>query len=182
MSVKRGNDISQIHSVASFFISRIDTAVDKELKTINSTESLGLLGQAAIANAVLAYELFLNKSSSVRWAKLNDAGAHMQRPLWASTGVKDPAYDDTRYVMELIAPDTVNTMPQSTLDAVIDHGKFHGDTITPAIENSHDVINQLAQVGISLDSITDTLEVDGVAAFSKAWQSLLDDVDKVRRA
>ncbi len=181
-AAKRGNDISQIHSVASFFISRIDTAVDKELKIINSTESLGLLGQAAIANAVLAYELFLNKSSSARWAKLNDSGAHMQRPLWASTGVKDPTYDDTRYVMELIAPDTVNTMPQSTLDAVIDHGKFHGNTITPAIENSHDVINQLAQVGISLDSITDTLEVDGVAAFSKAWQSLLDDVDKVRRA
>jgi transaldolase len=181
-ATKRGNDVSQIHSVASFFISRIDTAVDKELKTINSLESLGLLGQAAIANAVLAYELFLNKSSSARWAKLNDSGAHMQRPLWASTGVKDPTYDDTRYVMELIAPDTVNTMPQATLDAVIDHGKFHGNTIRPAIENSHDVINHLAQVGISLDSITDTLESDGVAAFSKAWQSLLDDVDKVRRA
>ena len=181
-AAKRGNDVSQIHSVASFFISRIDTAVDKELKTINSAESLGLLGQAAIANAVLAYELFLNKSSSDRWAKLIEAGAQMQRPLWASTGVKDPAYDDTRYVMELIAPDTVNTMPQSTLDAVLDHGKFHGNTITPAIENSHDVINQLAHVGIALNTITDTLEIDGVAAFSKAWQALLDDVDKVRRA
>jgi transaldolase len=104
----------------------------------------------------------------------------MQRPLWASTGVKDPAYDDTRYVMDLLAPHTVNTMPQSTLDAVIDHGKFHGNTISPAIENSHLVLAQLTKIGVSLDSITHALEVDGVAAFAKAWQSLLDDVEKVR--
>jgi len=181
-ALKRGNDASKIHSVASFFISRIDTAVDLELKKVNTLESIALLGQAAIANAVLAYELFLRKSASARWTKLREAGAHMQRPLWASTGVKDPAYDDTRYVMELIAPHTVNTMPQSTLDAVIDHGKFHGNTITPAIEKSHIVMAQLRKIGVSLNSITDTLEIDGVAAFSKAWQALLDDVDKVRRA
>lgn len=181
-AVKRGNDVSQIHSVASFFISRIDTAVDIELRKKNSVESIALLGQAAIANAVLAYELFLNKSASAQWAKFREAGAHMQRPLWASTGVKDPAYDDTRYVMELIAPHTVNTMPQSTLDAVIDHGKFHGNTITPAIERSHIVLAQLAKMGVSLNSITDTLEVDGVAAFAKAWQALLDDVNKARSA
>ena len=102
-ATRRGHDISRIHSVASFFISRIDTAVDQQLKVLNTQQSLDLLGQAAIANAVLAYELFLSKSSSARWIKLRDAGAHMQRPLWASTGVKDPAYDDTRYVMELIA-------------------------------------------------------------------------------
>jgi transaldolase len=179
-ALRRGNDVSKIHSVASFFISRIDTAVDKELKTINSGQSLALLGQAAIANAVLAYELFLNKSATAHWTKLRDSGAHMQRPLWASTGVKDPAYDDTRYVMELIASSTVNTMPQSTLDAVIDHGKFRGDTINPAIEKSHLVLDQLREIGVSLDSITDTLEADGVAAFSKAWQALLDDVDTVR--
>lgn len=106
----------------------------------------------------------------------------MQRPLWASTGVKDPAYDDTRYVMDLIAPHTVNTMPQSTLDAVLDHGKFHGNTITPAIEKSHIILANLVKVGISLDLITETLEKDGVSAFAKAWQSLLDDVDKVRSA
>ena len=181
-ALKRGNDVSKIHSVASFFISRIDTSVDKELKIINSAESTALLGQAAIANAVLAYELFLTKSATVRWSKLSESGAHMQRPLWASTGVKDPAYDDTRYVMELIAADTVNTMPQTTLDAVIDHGKFHGDTITPAIEKSHVVLAQLEKIGVSLDSITGTLETDGVAAFSKAWQALLDDVDVVRSA
>ena len=181
-ALKRGNDVSKIHSVASFFISRIDTSVDKELKIINSAESTALLGQAAIANAVLAYELFLTKSDNAQWLKLNESGAHMQRPLWASTGVKDPAYDDTRYVMELIAADTVNTMPQATLDAVIDHGKFYGDTITPAIEKSHGVLAQLEKIGVSLDSITDTLEKDGVAAFSKAWQALLDDVDVVRRA
>ena len=181
-ALKRGNDVSKIHSVASFFISRIDTSVDKELKIINSAESTALLGQAAIANAVLAYELFLTKSATVRWSKLSESGAHMQRPLWASTGVKDPAYDDTRYVMELIAAETVNTMPQATLDAVIDHGKFHGDTVTPAIEKSHVVLAQLEKIGVSLDSITDTLETDGVAAFSKAWQALLDDVDVVRRA
>lgn len=181
-ALKRGNDVSKIHSVASFFISRIDTSVDKELKIINSAESTALLGQAAIANAVLAYELFLTKSATAQWLKLSESGAHMQRPLWASTGVKDPAYDDTRYVMELIAADTVNTMPQTTLDAVIDHGKFHGDTITPAIEKSHVVLAQLEKIGVSLDSITDTLETDGVAAFSKAWQALLDDVDVVRRA
>lgn len=181
-ALKRGNDVSKIHSVASFFISRIDTSVDKELKIINSAESTVLLGQAAIANAVLAYELFLTKSATAQWLKLSESGAHMQRPLWASTGVKDPAYDDTRYVMELIAADTVNTMPQATLDAVIDHGKFHGDTVTPAIEKSHVVLAQLEKIGVSLDSITDTLETDGVAAFSKAWQALLDDVDVVRRA
>jgi transaldolase len=106
----------------------------------------------------------------------------MQRPLWASTGVKDPAYDDTRYVMNLIAPDTVNTMPQSTLDAVIDHGKFHGNTITPAIEKSHACLATLVTIGVSLNDITDQLERDGVASFAKAWQALLDDVDKVRSA
>jgi len=181
-AIKRGNDSSQIHSVASFFISRIDTAVDLELKRVNTADSIALLGQTAIANAVLAYELFLSKSASAKWTLLRESGAQMQRPLWASTGVKDPAYDDTRYVMELIAPHTVNTMPQSTLDAVIDHGKFRGNTITPAIEKSHIVMAQLRKIGVSLDSITDTLEIDGVAAFSKAWQTLLDDIDKVRSA
>jgi transaldolase len=181
-ATRRGHDISRIHSVASFFISRIDTAVDQQLKVLNTQQSLDLLGQAAIANAVLAYELFLSKSSSARWIKLRDAGAHMQRPLWASTGVKDPAYDDTRYVMELIAANTVNTMPQSTLDAVIDHGKFHGNTITPAIEKSHACLAALVKIGVSLNDITDQLERDGVASFAKAWQALLDDVDKVRSA
>jgi transaldolase len=181
-ALHRGNDVSRIHSVASFFVSRIDTAVDQQLKTIDTPESLKLLGQAAIANAVLAYELFLKKSNSARWIKFSEQGAHLQRPLWASTGVKDPAYDDTRYVMQLIAPHTVNTMPQSTLDAVLDHGKFHGNTVTPAIEKSHVLLAALTKIGISLSSITERLETEGVASFAKAWQSLLDDVEKVRRA
>ena len=179
---KRGHNLASIHSVASFFISRIDTAVDQQLKQINTESSLDLLGKTAIANAVLAYELFLTKLNSARWEKLREFGAHMQRPLWASTGVKDPAYDDTRYVMELIAPHTVNTMPQSTLDAVIDHGKFHGNTVAPAIEDSHKTLAELARTGVSLNSVTDQLETDGVAAFAKAWQALLDDVEKVRSA
>lgn len=181
-ATKRGQDVSKIHSVASFFISRIDTAVDQQLKIINTQPALDLLGKAAIANAVLAYELFLTKSASARWLNLSEAGANMQRPLWASTGVKDPAYDDTRYVIELIAPNTVNTMPQSTLDAVIDHATFKGNTITPAIEASHIALASLAKTGVSLNSITDSLEKDGVASFAKAWQSLLDDVQKVRSA
>lgn len=181
-AIKRGHNPTKIHSVASFFISRIDSAIDQQLKQINTQSSIELLGKSAIANAVLAYELFLTKSATARWKKLQDVGACMQRPLWASTGVKDPAYDDTRYVMELIAPNTVNTMPQSTLDAVIDHGKFHGNTVTPAIEKSHITLANLAKLGISLNSITDQLETDGVAAFAKAWQALLDDVEKVRSA
>ncbi|MGI9144082.1 MAG: transaldolase [Candidatus Planktophila sp.] len=179
---KRGQNLSNIHSVASFFISRIDTAVDQQLKQINTPASLNLLGKSAIANAVIAYELFLMKSTTQRWKELRDLGAQMQRPLWASTGVKDPSYDDTRYVIELVAPHTVNTMPQSTLDAVIDHGKFRGDTVTPAIEDSHATLEQLSQIGISLNLITERLETDGVAAFAKAWQALLDDVEKVRSA
>jgi transaldolase len=179
---KRGLDVSKIHSVASFFISRIDTAVDQQLKIIGTPSSNELLGKAAIANAVLAYELFLSKSSSPGWAKLREVGAHMQRPLWASTGVKDPAYEDTRYVIQLVAPNTVNTMPQSTLDALIDHGIFHGDTISPAIAESHQVLAKLSATGVSLNSITDQLEIDGVAAFAKAWQALLDDVQKARTA
>jgi transaldolase len=181
-AIQRGLDVSRIHSVASFFISRIDTAVDQQLKSMATQASTDLLGKAAIANAVLAYELFLAQSSSPRWAKLRSAGAHMQRPLWASTGVKDPAYDDTRYVTQLVAPHTVNTMPPSTLDALIDHGKFYGDTVSPTIEQSHLVMRDLSSVGVSLNSITDQLEIDGVAAFAKAWQSLLDDVQKARTA
>ncbi len=172
----KGLALNEIHSVASFFISRIDTAIDAQLKSLGNSE---LLGKAAIANAHLAYELFESELHSQRWEKLAALGAHMQRPLWASTGVKDPRYDDTRYVLELVAPHTVNTMPQGTLDAVIDHGVFKGNTIAGKYDQARADISALAGVGISLDQVTHDLEVDGVKKFSEAWVSLLESVSAV---
>jgi len=174
-----GRDLTTIHSVASFFISRIDSAVDKELKAIGNQE---LLGKVAIANAQRAYALFLDKFEQQAWKDLAAAGALVQRPLWASTGVKDPAYSDTLYVDQLIAPHTVNTMPQSTLDAFLDHGTVHGDVISSAMENASLILNSLSALGISLDDITDALEADGVKKFEEAWISLLADVSKVMSA
>ena len=173
--VAAGKSVTDIHSVASFFISRIDTAIDPLLKAAGKNE---LLGRAAVANAHLAYELFISESTSPRWAALAAKGAHMQRPLWASTGVKDPAYEDTRYVIELVAANCVNTMPQSTLDALIDHGNFRGDTISKAIEASRETIKLIEESGISLSKVTTDLEIDGVKKFADAWNSLLDSVSK----
>ena len=167
---------SKVHSVASFFISRIDSAIDALLKKNGSAEATELLGKAAIANAHLAYQLFEEKFGSDRWHPLASKGAHKQRPLWASTGVKDPAYDDTRYVVELIAPNTVNTMPQSTLDAVIDHGVVRGNTITARYADAVEVLKSLSALGISLDQVTTELEIDGVKKFAQAWDELLENV------
>ena len=172
---------SQVHSVASFFISRIDSAVDGLLKKIGGDQAETLLGKAAIANAHLAYQLFEEKFSSERWQELSLKGANKQRPLWASTGVKDPAYADTRYVIELIAPDTVNTMPQSTLDAVIDHGVLRGDTITPHYADAVAVLQNLSALGISLDDVTTELEIDGVKKFAQAWDELLHNVQQAQQ-
>ena len=171
-----GLDLASIHSVASFFISRIDTAVDKELKAVGNTD---LLGKVAVANAHRAYALFLEKFSQPSWKTLEESGALVQRPLWASTGVKDPAYADTLYVDTLVAPHTVNTMPQSTLDALLDHGVVKSDAITAQIESASKTLDALSALGISLDSITDALEADGVKKFEDAWISLLTDVQKV---
>lgn len=171
-----GLDLSTIHSVASFFISRIDSAVDKELKAIGNED---LLGKVAIANAHRAYALFLDKFNLPAWKTLAESGALVQRPLWASTGVKDPAYSDTLYVDTLIAPHTVNTMPQSTLDAFIDHGKVKVDAITSQLESASATLAALSALGISLAKITDALEADGVKKFEDAWISLLADVKKV---
>lgn len=165
-----------VHSVASFFISRIDSAVDSLLKKNGSEQASALLGKTAIANAHLAYQLFEEKFASERWQSLAQKGANKQRPLWASTGVKDPAYPDTQYVVELIAPETVNTMPQSTLDALIDHGVVRGNTITSNYSAAVDVLKALTSVGISLDQVTSELEVDGVKKFEQAWNELLDNV------
>jgi len=173
---KRGNDLSTIHSVASFFVSRIDTAIDPLLEKLGAHH---LQGKAAVANAHVAYELFLKERESDRWQKLSAQGAHMQRPLWASTGVKNPAYEDTRYVIELVAADCVNTMPQATLDALLDHGVVRGDAITSAIPQSHQDLADIAEAGVVLDEITTDLEVKGVKSFADAWESLLASVAEV---
>ena len=174
--IEQCEDPSSVHSVASFFISRIDSSVDALLKKNGSPEATALLGKAAIANAHLAYQLFEEKFASDRWGALAAKGARKQRPLWASTGVKDPTYPDTRYVIELIAPDTVNTMPQSTLDAVIDHGVVRGNTISEHYAEAVEVLKALTAIGISLDQVTTELEIDGVKKFAQAWEELLENV------
>jgi len=171
-----GLELASIHSVASFFISRIDSAVDKELKAIGNHD---LLGKVAVANAQRAYALFLEKFNEPSWKALEESGALVQRPLWASTGVKDPAYADTLYVDTLVAPHTVNTMPQSTLDAFLDHGSVKSDAITAQLESASQTLAALSALGISLEAITDALEADGVKKFEDAWISLLADVQKV---
>jgi transaldolase len=173
LALEQGRDLSTIHSVASFFISRIDSAVDKELKAIGNNT---LLGKVAIANAHCAYALFQEKFNSPQWRKLAERGAQMQRPLWASTGVKDPTYPDTLYVDQLIAPHTVNTMPPSTLAAVLDHSVVSGDAITPQIATARKHLSDLQACGISLDAITTALEEDGVKKFAQSWIELLDSV------
>jgi transaldolase len=173
---------STVHSVASFFISRIDSSIDALLKKNGSEEANALLGKAAIANAHLAYQLFEEKFASERWSGLTAKGANKQRPLWASTGVKDPAYPDTRYVIELIAPNTVNTMPQSTLDAVIDHGIVRGNTISGNYAEAIEVLKALSTLGISLDEVTTELEIDGVKKFAQAWDELLENVKAAQQS
>ena len=172
----RGLALSSIHSVASFFVSRIDTAIDPLLQKLGAT---ALQGTAAVANAHIAYELFLQQRDSQRWKALASEGAQMQRPLWASTGVKNPAYEDTRYVVELVAADCVNTMPQSTLDALIDHGVVRGDSITGAIAQAHIDIQAIEAAGVSLASVTAELEVKGLKSFAESWEVLLASVAEV---
>jgi transaldolase len=180
--IERCENPSAVHSVASFFISRIDSSVDALLKNNGTPEAAALLGKAAIANAHLAYQLFEEKFSSQRWEALSAKGANKQRPLWASTGVKDPSYPDTQYVIELIAPETVNTMPQSTLDALIDHGDVRGNTIAGKYPEAVEVLKGLSALGISLDQITTDLELDGVKKFAQAWDELLENVKAAQQS
>src|SRR4051794_21702412 len=171
-----GIDLSTIRSVASFFVSRVDTEVDKRLEKIGSPEAQALRGKAAIANARLAYERYEKVIASDRWKALAAAGAHVQRPLWASTGVKDPAYDDTMYVIDLVAPDTVNTMPEATLDAVADHGVVKGNAIAGTYEASRKVIDDLAALGIGYDEVIEVLESEGVQKFEDSYAQLAESV------
>jgi len=179
--IEAASNPSHVHSVASFFVSRIDSAVDALLRSDASEPAMKLLGKAAIANAHLAYQLFEKKFASPRWLAQAERGAHKQRPLWASTGVKDPTYDDTRYVVELVAPDTVNTMPQNTLDALIDHGIVRGDTITANYAQAVEVFKSLSELNISLNAVTTALEIDGVKKFAQAWDELLVSVANAQR-
>ncbi|MER8029369.1 transaldolase [Streptomyces bauhiniae] len=170
---ERGLDLSQIHSVASFFVSRVDSEIDKRLTALGTDEALGLKGRAALANARLAYEAYEDVFSAARWQALTSAGANKQRPLWASTGVKDPAYKDTLYVDELVAPGTVNTMPEGTLKATADHGDITGDTVTGRYEQARADLAAVEKLGISYDEVVQQLEDEAVAKFEAAWLELL---------
>lgn len=171
-----GVDLSTIRSVASFFVSRVDTEADKRLDAIGTDEAKALRSKAAIANARLAYEAYEEVFTGDRWAALEAAGAHKQRPLWASTSVKDPNLPDTMYVTELVAPGTVNTMPEGTIEAMGDHGEVVGDTITTNYDDARNVMAGLAALGISYDDVVRVLEDEGVEKFEKSWQELLDTV------
>jgi transaldolase len=169
-----GRDLSRLTSVASFFVSRVDTEIDKRLDKIGSEEAKSLKGKAAIANARLAYQLYEQVFSTDRWSALAAAGGLPQRPLWASTGVKDPAYDDTMYVVDLVAPGVVNTMPEATLNAVDDHGVVSGDTIRPNYAHAKQVLDDLAAIGIDYDDVVQVLEDEAVEKFEVSWNELLE--------
>jgi len=173
-----GIDLSTIRSVASFFVSRVDTEIDKRLDKIGTDEARAVRGKAGIANARLAYEAFQQVFTGPAWEELKAAGAHVQRPLWASTGVKDPAYDDTMYVTQLVARDTVNTMPEATLNAVADHGTISGPTADTGYDEARQVVSDLSALGIELDEVTELLESEGVDKFMDSWASLLEGVQK----
>ncbi|GAB3796720.1 transaldolase [Humibacter antri] len=171
-----GIDLSTIRSVASFFVSRVDTEIDKRLGAIGTAEADSLKGKAAVANARLAYQVFEQAFDSERAKVLLAAGANKQRPLWASTGVKDPSYPDTLYVTTLVAPDEVNTMPEKTLEATFDHGEVTGNTVAGTYDESNEVLNKIAALGISYADVTQTLEDEGVQKFDVSWAQLLDTV------
>ncbi|HTV99224.1 MAG TPA: transaldolase [Streptosporangiaceae bacterium] len=171
-----GRDLSKIASVASFFVSRVDTEVDERLDKIGTPEAEALRGKAALANARLAYELYEQKFAAPRWSELSARGARVQRPLWASTSVKDPSFADTMYVVELVAPDTVNTMPEATLHATQAHGTLHGDTIHGTYDASRKVFEQLEGLGIGYDDVVTVLEQQGVQKFEASWNELLDTI------
>jgi len=171
-----GRDLSQIRSVASFFVSRMDTEVDGRIDKLGTPEAIALRGKAAIANARLAYELFEKKCAGERWQALAASGANIQRPLWASTSTKDPSFPDTMYVVDLVVADTVNTMPEATIKATADHGELRGDTVHGTYDESRQVFADLEELGISYDDVVQVLEDEGVAKFEASWNELLDTI------
>jgi transaldolase len=166
-----GRDLSRVRSVASFFVSRVDAEVDRRLEEIGSEAALQLRGRAA-ANARLAYQLFRDSFRGERWERLRSQGAHVQRPLWASTSTKDPAYPDTLYIDSLVGPDTVSTMPEATLDAVENHGVLTR-TLDADVDGARQVFDELHQVGVDMEHVATTLENQGVAAFAESYDDLL---------
>jgi transaldolase len=172
-----GHDLSQIRSVASFFVSRVDAEIDKRLEGIGSDAALALKGKAAIANARLAYQEFENAFASARWESLSAAGAVPQRPLWASTSVKSPDYRDVMYVEDLIAPGTVNTMPEGTMQDFADHGEVEADTIRPSYADAATVMLELERVGVDYDDVVQVLEDEGVEKFIVSWKQLLGQIE-----
>ncbi|PRY18015.1 transaldolase [Kineococcus rhizosphaerae] len=177
-----GHDISKIESVASFFVSRVDTEIDKRLDEIGTEEAKALRSKAGLANARLAYQAYEEVFSTPRWQVLKESGARAQRPLWASTGVKDPNLPDTLYVTGLVAPNTVNTMPGKTLDATVDHAEVSGDTIRGSYGESQQVLDDLERLGISYSEVVELLETEGLDKFEKSWTELLQTVtDELER-
>jgi transaldolase len=174
--VADGGDPAQVRSVASFFVSRVDTEADKRLEAIGTEEALALRGKLAIANARLAYERYRQAFSGSRWEALAARGALPQRCLWASTSTKNPDYRDVLYVEELIGPHTVNTMPEETIQAFQDHGEVRGDTVLDGVDEAHRLLEQLAAVGVDYDDVVATLEKEGVEKFSDSFAELLDGV------
>lgn len=177
-----GHDLPLIGSVASFFVSRVDTEVDARLDKIGTAAAAQLRGRAAIANARLAYQRYERVFSSPRWESLQAAGARPQRPLWASTSVKDPAYSDTRYVVGLVAPGVVNTLPEATLLAVADHGQVPDDSIRGHYDDAQRVLDRLQRIGIDYDDVVQTLEDNGVAAFQASWDRLSEQLTQTLHA
>ena len=171
-----GLDLSRINSVASFFVSRVDTEVDKRLEAIGSDVALALRGKAAVANALVAYGAFEEVFASDRWRVLEQAGANPQRPLWASTGVKNPDYDDTMYVRDLVVAETVNTMPEKTLEAFADHGEVLGDVVTGKAGEGNAILTRLTELGIDWLDVLQVLEHEGVDKFKKSWTELVETV------
>jgi transaldolase len=178
---RRGGDLSRVHSVASFFVSRVDTEVDRRLDASGSQAALRLRGRTAVAQAKLAYQLFQKTHSGERWGRLAQQGARKQRPLWASTSTKHPSYPDTLYVDNLIGPDTVNTLPESTLEAFADHGTV-ARTIDTRVEDALAVMGALSTVGIDMDEVGDTLETQGIAAFDASVAHVLGTLEAKSRA
>ncbi|TMR07540.1 transaldolase [Actinomadura soli] len=173
---ENGHDLSKIASVASFFVSRVDTEIDKRLKKIGTDGAKALESKAGLANARLAYALYEERFGTDRWKALKDAGARPQRPLWASTGVKDPDLVDTLYVDELVAPGTVNTMPEATLEAVADHGQLRGDTVRGAYDDARAHMAALKDAGVDYDDVVKVLEDEGVEKFAASWKELLESI------
>jgi len=175
-AAEAGHDLSSMASVASFFVSRVDTEVDARLDKIGTPEAIALRGKAAVANARLAYELFEQRIATERWQALRPMGAQLQRPLWASTSVKDPSFGDTMYVVDLVVADTVNTMPEGTMRAMADHGKVLGDTVHGTYDASRQVFADLEKLGIGYDDVVQVLEDEGVQKFEASWTQLLDTI------